>query len=67
MARIIKDYHIFPYGIAPDERTAVCIDDAGQAVVIGEGKATLYQRAKSFRRSNVNHNSHYNGKARQKH
>ena len=39
MARIIKDYNIFPVGIAPDERTAVCIDEAGQAIVIGENKA----------------------------
>jgi cyanophycinase len=39
MARIIKDYHSFPMGIAPDERTAVCIDENGQAIVTGENKA----------------------------
>ncbi|MFT3703262.1 MAG: cyanophycinase [Agriterribacter sp.] len=39
MARIIKDFHSFPKGIAPDERTAVCINEAGMATVIGEGKA----------------------------
>lgn len=39
MARIITDWKIFPKGIAPDERTAVCIDENGQAQVYGEGKA----------------------------
>lgn len=39
MARIIKDYSIFPKGIAPDERTAVCIDENGKAIVIGESSA----------------------------
>jgi len=39
MARIITDWKIFPKGIAPDERTAVCIDEKGQAQVYGEGKA----------------------------
>lgn len=39
MARIFKDYSILPQGIAPDERTAVCIDEKGIATIIGEGKA----------------------------
>jgi cyanophycinase-like exopeptidase len=39
LARIITDWKIFPKGIAPDERTAVCIDENGQARVFGEGKA----------------------------
>lgn len=39
MARIIAEWKIFPKGIAPDERTAVCIDENGQAQVFGEGKA----------------------------
>ncbi len=39
MARIIKDWGIFPEGIAPNERTAVCIDENGSAVVFGDSKA----------------------------
>lgn len=39
MSRIITDWHTFPKGIAPDERTAVCIDDRGEATVIGVSKA----------------------------
>ncbi|PUZ24615.1 Cyanophycinase [Chitinophaga costaii] len=39
LSRIITDWQVFPYGIAPDERTAVCIDEKGQATVIGENKA----------------------------
>ncbi|MBO9565773.1 MAG: isoaspartyl peptidase/L-asparaginase [Niastella sp.] len=39
MSRIITDWKTFPKGIAPDERTAVCIDEQGNATVIGEGKA----------------------------
>lgn len=39
LSRIINDWKVFPKGIAPDERTAVCIDDNGNAQVIGEGKA----------------------------
>lgn len=39
MARIITDWKVFPKGIAPDERTAVCIDEKGNAQVYGEGKA----------------------------
>lgn len=39
MARIITDWKVFPKGIAPDERTAVCIDEGGNASVFGEGKA----------------------------
>ncbi len=39
MSRIIKDWNIFPKGIAPDERTAVCVDENGNARVFGSGKA----------------------------
>lgn len=39
LARIINDWKIFPKGIAPDERTAVCIDQKGNAKVFGESKA----------------------------
>jgi cyanophycinase-like exopeptidase len=39
MARIINDWKIYPKGIAPDERTAVCIDEKGKAKVFGESKA----------------------------
>jgi cyanophycinase-like exopeptidase len=39
MSRIIKDQGIFPRGIAPDEKTAVCIDETGMAKVFGVSKA----------------------------
>ena len=39
MARIIKDWKIFPKGIAPNEKTAVCIDENGNAKVFGESTA----------------------------
>jgi beta-aspartyl-peptidase (threonine type) len=39
ISRIITDWKVFPKGIAPDERTAVCIDEQGNATVMGEGKA----------------------------
>jgi cyanophycinase len=40
MARMAKDFKIKnPKGIGVDERTAVCIDKEGNAVVIGEGAA----------------------------
>ena len=39
LARIIKDWGIFANGIAPNERTAVCIDESGNAKVFGESKA----------------------------
>jgi len=39
MGRIIRDWKLFPNGIAPDEKTAVCIDENGHARVFGEGKA----------------------------
>ena len=39
MARIIKDWGLFPKGIAPNEKTAVCIDENGNAKVFGESKA----------------------------
>ena len=47
LSRVIKDWNIFPKGIAPDERTAVCIDENGQASVIGEGKAYFIATDKS--------------------
>ncbi len=39
LARLIKDHNFAPKGIAADERTAVCIDDTGQAKVFGTGTA----------------------------
>lgn len=39
MSRIIADHNIFPRGIAPDEKTAVCIDENGVAKVFGVSKA----------------------------
>ena len=39
LARIIKDWGLFANGIAADERTAVCIDENGDAKVFGESKA----------------------------
>ena len=45
MSRIIKDWNIFPKGIAPDERTAVCIDEKGYAMVFGSGKAYFLSTA----------------------
>ncbi|PWG80951.1 cyanophycinase [Pararcticibacter amylolyticus] len=43
LARLIKDHNFAPKGIAADERTAVCIDDAGQAKVFGSGTAYFLQ------------------------
>src|ERR1700754_751098 len=39
LSRIITDWKTFPKGIAMDERTAVCIDDKGNATVFGASKA----------------------------
>jgi cyanophycinase len=40
MARMTKDFNVTtPKGIAADERTAVCINKNGNAIVIGEGRA----------------------------
>lgn len=39
MSRLIKDFQVIPRGIAPDERTAVCIDGQGTAKVFGVSKA----------------------------
>ncbi|MBS1605232.1 MAG: isoaspartyl peptidase/L-asparaginase [Bacteroidetes bacterium] len=39
LSRIISDWKVFPKGIAMDERTAVCIDEKGQATVFGESRA----------------------------
>lgn len=40
MARMMQDFKIKnPKGIAADERTAVCIDEKGNAFVFGSGKA----------------------------
>ncbi|MDN3579829.1 cyanophycinase [Mucilaginibacter flavus] len=38
LSRITKDWHLFAKGIAADERTAVCMDQNGQATVIGTSK-----------------------------
>ena len=39
LSRIISDWNIYAKGIAADERTAVCLDGKGNAVVIGTSKA----------------------------
>ncbi|WP_165852022.1 cyanophycinase [Mucilaginibacter terrenus] len=39
LSRILQDWHIAAKGIAADERTAVCIDENGQAIVVGSSKA----------------------------
>lgn len=39
LGRIMKDWNKVPYGIAVDERTAVCIDEDGMAEVVGDHKA----------------------------
>ena len=38
-ARILTDWSIAPQGIAVNERTAVCMDENGNAVVLGSSKA----------------------------
>ncbi|NSL90375.1 cyanophycinase [Chitinophaga sp. Mgbs1] len=39
MSRIIRDWRLYPRGIAPDEKTAVAIDEHGVAKVFGVSKA----------------------------
>lgn len=39
LGRIMKDWTKTPYGIAVDERTAVCIDETGMAAVLGANRA----------------------------
>ncbi|GAA4778132.1 hypothetical protein GCM10023231_00750 [Olivibacter ginsenosidimutans] len=39
LGRIMQDWNKTPYGIAVDEKTAVCIDEAGMAEVVGTNKA----------------------------
>lgn len=39
LARIMTDWNKVPYGIAVDEKTAVCINDLGMADVVGENRA----------------------------
>lgn len=39
LGRIMKDWDKTPYGIAVDEKTAVCIDENGMAVVVGTNNA----------------------------
>jgi beta-aspartyl-peptidase (threonine type) len=39
LSRIIKDWKVFPKGIAMDEKTAVCIDEKGDATVFGTSSA----------------------------
>jgi cyanophycinase len=49
LARMTKDFSVSqPKGIAADERTAVCIDKNGNAVVIGEGNAFFIISNKSL-------------------
>jgi len=39
LGRIANDFQVFAYGIAADEKTAVCIDEEGIATVFGISKA----------------------------
>jgi cyanophycinase len=39
LSRIIRNWNIYTNGIAADERTAVCMDENGQATIIGTSKA----------------------------
>ncbi len=39
MARILSDHGVYALGVAPDEKTAVCVNGSGIATVIGEGDA----------------------------
>ncbi len=39
LGRIMNDWNKTPFGIAVDEKTAVCIDENGKAVVVGDNKA----------------------------
>jgi cyanophycinase-like exopeptidase len=39
LSRIITGKHIYAEGIAADEKTAVCIDERGKAIVLGKSKA----------------------------
>lgn len=39
LGRIMNDWDKTPYGIAVDEKTAVCVDENGMAVVVGDNKA----------------------------
>jgi cyanophycinase len=40
MARMMQDFKIKnPKGIAADERTAICVDEKGNAIMFGTGKA----------------------------
>lgn len=47
MSRVIKDWNIYPKGIAVDERTAVCIDEKGMATVFGKNKAYFIKTKRS--------------------
>lgn len=48
MARMMQDFKIKnPKGIAADERTAVCIDEKGNAILFGSGKAFFLSAKKS--------------------
>jgi cyanophycinase-like exopeptidase len=46
MARMNKDLNKNPRGIASDEQTAVCVDDAGMATVYGINNAFFLQQTK---------------------
>jgi cyanophycinase len=39
LSRIAKDWNVYAHGVAADERTAVCVDENGKAMVIGTSKA----------------------------
>ena len=53
LARIMSEWNRIPNGIAPDERTAVCIDEKGKAIVIGEGNAYFISARKGKGPENI--------------
>ncbi|MGZ8551554.1 MAG: cyanophycinase, partial [Chitinophagaceae bacterium] len=53
LARIMNEWNRTPFGIAPDERTAVCINEKGKAIVIGEGNAYFISARKGKEPENL--------------
>lgn len=47
LARIMKDWNKTPYAIAVDEKTAVCINNAGMAEVLGSNEAFFIKTSTS--------------------
>lgn len=67
LGRIMNDWNKTPYGIAVDEKTAVCVDENGMAVVVGENKAfflkTFSDKKPEALETNKSVTWDYNGKA----